>query len=284
MKNAKIAILVLADKNPLYIRELINKLASEDVAIFLHLDPKAGDAAQFIPQGKSTMLIEPRRRCPWGEEFIIDAITDLLTASRKYAPSAQYVSLISGQDWPLLEPSELANQLIKGGSAGHMSAKQLPADDLADGGLPRMTRYWVPLRVRPNIFRRNVQRVLNKLCPLRSLDNLPPLYYGSLWFDLRFDIVDYILAYIEQHPQYRQAYRWSYCADEIFFHTIILNSPFADEISLVCEPDQSLFGLRFIDWAHRTPTGHPRGLDSSDLSQARSTGALFARKFEAPPE
>ena len=57
--------------------------------------------------------------------------------------------------------------------------------------------------------------------------------------------------------------------DELFFQTIVTNSPLADTV----ENDN----LRYLDWS-REPA--PAVLTRDDLDAIGASGALFARKFD----
>jgi hypothetical protein len=190
------------------------------------------------------------------------------------------VCLISGQDWPLVDANALVERLWADDHAAHISGRTLPDTDAVDDKLGRLRNRWVPGWVPTSSLRWLVQRVLNRL-PARSLQRLPPLWFGSIWFDLRADVVDYVLDYVARHPEYRGAFRLSRCADEIFFHTLVFNSPFRDAVSHG-DHARCLLGLRYIDW--RRGGSHPRTLGPDDLDAAGATGALFARKFDRPPE
>jgi hypothetical protein len=65
-------------------------------------------------------------------------------------------------------------------------------------------------------------------------------------------------------------FRHTYIPDELFFHTMLLNSPMRDTV--VNE------NLRFIAWDPGRP--NPRTLVRGDLEVLRRSGKLFARKFD----
>lgn len=278
--DPQIALVVLAHKNPAQVRELLRRVSSPHVVSFLHIDRAAGDAKPFVPAEGNVQLVEPRHRCRWGDPGLIDAILSCLRAARRHAPSARYVCLISGQDWPLIDAQALPDRVASGDFAAHISGCALSDRQSADDKLHRLQGYWAPGWVPTSLLRRIVQRLL-KLLPARSLQRLPPLWFGSVWFDLRADLADHVLDYAARHPKYRRAFRLSRCADEIFFHTIVFNSPWKEAVS---QGDESrcLLGLRYIDWSRGGR--HPRTLGPEDLAAARASGATFARKFDWPPE
>ena len=71
------------------------------------------------------------------------------------------------------------------------------------------------------------------------------------------------------NPQVVRFFRHVFVPDEIFFQTILMNSPLHDEI----ENDN----LRYVEWS-REPAPAVLGVD--DLDAMLSSGKLFARKFD----
>jgi hypothetical protein len=63
--------------------------------------------------------------------------------------------------------------------------------------------------------------------------------------------------------------------DEIFFQTILMNSPHAENI---INDD-----LRYLDWKDRN-SGSPAVLSKTDLSNLLVSQKLFARKFDVKVE
>lgn len=108
-------------------------------------------------------------------------------------------------------------------------------------------------------------------------DRLPPLEKGSQWIAITDRMRDFIFDYLAAHPDFIPAFRYSHAADELFFHTLLGDSPFAGH--------NANYSLVHADWSH--PGAHPKTLSTSDLSQLsvlKSRGGgnspLFARKFD----
>jgi len=65
--------------------------------------------------------------------------------------------------------------------------------------------------------------------------------------------------------------KYSFCSEEIYFPTVIMNSGFATKIIND--------NLRYIDWTSKRG-GSPAILDKSDFPKLISSNKLFARKFD----
>jgi hypothetical protein len=81
-------------------------------------------------------------------------------------------------------------------------------------------------------------------------------------------VIDYTL----DQPEFLRRLKHTFCSEELYFPTVVLNSPRASNV--VND------NLRFIKWEANGKTGSPRILDISDWSEILSSGKLFARKFE----
>lgn len=103
---------------------------------------------------------------------------------------------------------------------------------------------------------------------------------GSNWCSLTHNFVKYILSkelWIKKH------FSHTFCADEIFVHTIAYNSSFKDKLFLLkindknndSDPDMYQANLRYIDWIR----GKPYTFQRSDFEQLINCPYLFARKF-----
>ena len=100
-------------------------------------------------------------------------------------------------------------------------------------------------------------------CTMRAdnpfFDRLPPLKKGSQWIAITDRMRDFIFDYLAAHPEFIPAFRYSHAADELFFHTLLGDSPFAGY--------NANYSLVHADWSH--PGAHPKTLST-----------LFARKFD----
>lgn len=62
---------------------------------------------------------------------------------------------------------------------------------------------------------------------------LPTLKKGSQWLAITNYFRDYIFDYLAAHPDFIPAFRYSHCADEMFFQTLICDTSLQPEIHVV---------------------------------------------------
>jgi len=100
--------------------------------------------------------------------------------------------------------------------------------------------------------------------------NFPELYGGSTYWTLPREILTYVLNYTNENPRFLKRFSHSFCAEEIYFQTIILNSPFKNNIVNN--------NLRYIEWEPGKP--NPRIFTTEDFDSLKVSSQLFARKFD----
>ena len=119
--------------------------------------------------------------------------------------------------------------------------------------------------------------------PYRKLS----LYHGATWWCLTRGCIKYILEFLKNNEDYINFHKRVLCSEEIIFHSIIKNSPFASNISHDFEKSADLaayeatneHGCHYIDWTSKNLASYPKVLDCSDYSALVDSPALFARKF-----
>jgi hypothetical protein len=80
-------------------------------------------------------------------------------------------------------------------------------------------------------------------------------------------LVNYTVQFVEKNPSVEKFYKHAFAPGEMFFQTVLLNSPFKDRIV----NDNKRY-VEFID-------SHPRTLTIKDHEALKQSGKLFARKF-----
>lgn len=95
---------------------------------------------------------------------------------------------------------------------------------------------------------------------------------GCNWFSITGDFARYI---VENMNRWEQIFKYSYCADEVFVQTILVNSPFKDHLYMPDCNDNHLACARLIDWER----GNPYVFRKEDFALIKSSPAMFARKF-----
>lgn len=191
-----------------------------------------------------------------------------------------YIVLISGDTLPLCPISELRTFLHTAYAEKREFISTNPAITFDEANWVRLRHFFSD----KSTFMRRVKRTAMK-CFMRSVNpyfnRIPPLQKGSQWIAITHRLRDYFFDYLQTNPDYLQAFKYSHGADEIFFQTLLCNSPFADR--------NADYSLVYTDWS--CPGAHPKTFTTDDLyplsefdSQNRrenpQSATLFARKFD----
>jgi hypothetical protein len=96
-------------------------------------------------------------------------------------------------------------------------------------------------------------------------------YAGSFFCTLSAECVHYARDFAREHPEVVAFFRTMPAADEVFLHTVLVNSK---RFRIV--PDAK----RYMDWSCTT-NNHPKTLGVADLPAMLASGAHWARKFDS---
>ena len=95
-------------------------------------------------------------------------------------------------------------------------------------------------------------------------------YGGSAFWALSAPALEYVHRFVRDNPSFVRFFRHVLIPDEIFFQTILLNSPLRD--ATLNEQ------LHYVDWSGGG--AHPATLGAADVEPMLASGKLFARKFD----
>jgi hypothetical protein len=108
-----------------------------------------------------------------------------------------------------------------------------------------------------------------------------PAFFGSNWWALSDQAVRYVLTKIDNDPQLANPFRSVYAVDEIFFHTLLANSPFLGQSDGMQRDESARTNqhapLHLIHPSHERVFGRTPG----DFELARDTTQFFIRKVSS---
>jgi hypothetical protein len=273
------AFLITAYRDPAALLELVQDLGPA-AYVHIHWDrkqPIGEEWADRIGAMPTVHTFSRRFRVNWGSTRHLQVILFLAREALK-DHGIDRVHTITGSDRPVLSANAMDHFFQQKADREFMELFPLPTDRWEGGGLQRLTLFH-PLdhldvrRTWHSRLRNYFIKAQRTLGVQRSLKALPPLYGGSTWWSLTGQCVRWMLMRIDERPQLLKSFRMTHVPEEIFFQTMIMDSPFAGRV--VND------NLRYIDWRMRN--GHePAILDLSDLPKILSSGKLFARKLEHP--
>jgi hypothetical protein len=252
----KLGFIILGHKRPDLLSRMARALDGRPCA--LHIDAKSSMFGEAVEALKDLPNIHylPRGKVYWGAFGHTEASLKGLRWFR--TTDCDYVALLTAQCYPLRSISSIENSLAKLKGGAVIEFESFPHPRWEGGGWPRVERFYVQAygRQRPiKLWRRHM--------PL----GLHP-YGGSSYWCVSRPAAEYILNFIDANPSFVRFFQNSLIPDEIFFHTILANSPFRD--TLIND------STHYIEWV----SNQPNPLTLKRVDDAFASGKWFARKFE----
>lgn len=273
------AYLILAHEDTMVLRRLLALIDHERNDVFIHIDKNSKD---FQIQNvlkcvkKSKISISRKYRVHWGTNSIALATLELLKNASK--GQYNYYHVLSGADLPIKSKEEIweffekhnGKEFIHFGTAQyqkdidcrynqyHFFSKQL--------GRKRDKKFWVDMET----YSLAIQRRLH-------IDRTKKVNYafygGANWVSITNDLTQYIIKNI---GKYSSSFRFTQNSDELFFQTIVMDSPYKDNLYHPQFDNDYQACVRYIDWKR----GTPYVFRSSDFCELMQSDGIFARKFD----
>ena len=283
----KIAYIVLAHKYPEQLLRLISQLNTDDVAFFVHIDKNVDNTIyhQILTLLKDFPNVSfiKRYKSAWASFELVKATLEGIKSIVETGTYFDYVVHLSGQDYLIKSNEQIQKFFQENKGREFLEYFPLPCSKWKGGGLRRV-EYWhilwndihfcIPEK---REFKSPIASFLYSVLiwPLpkkRKFFESFPLYGGSFHWCLTGECVKWIDDFVKQNTNFVNRFKYTYCADEIFYQTLILNSPFKDKI---INDD-----FRYRDWGGDVNALHPRNLEKKDFEKIRESDKLFARKFD----
>lgn len=274
------AILINAHQNFNYLLYLVNYFDS-DFDIYIHINKKSRITPSEIYQlqhAEGVCGVYRKYSINWGGYSFLKTIL-FLVQKVKERGNVDYVHLISGADVPIKNLNDFKMFFENRQTNEYLENFSLPYSCWSGGGLNRLTYY------HPNdIFNvRNPKNAVWQKAFIQFQDKwhirrkistkLPQLYGGGSWWSLSWECLNYVAEYTLKNKRLLRRLKFSFASDEIYFQTVIMNSPFAARVVNN--------HMRYIDWRYRNGN-MPANLDDSDFEKIINSPYLFARKIEFP--
>jgi hypothetical protein len=279
-----VAYIISAYRLPGLLVRLVERIDVPGASIYIHVDARSPgavyDAMAGPLAGRPNVSFLPRHACRWGDfghvEATLKGLRALLASGRPF----DYVVLLTGQDYPLKSNAAIAAALSDAGGRVFLDWMPIPSEKWTDGGLDRIENRHFRLGRRilafPGApFRSTLagaawSRAARLLRLRRDFPSGLRPYGGSSYWMMPADCARHVAEFVRDRPDYVRFFRRVLVPDEMFFHSIVMNSRFRDRVD--GNP------LRFVDWDD--DGDHPKVLTSDDVERLMATPDLFGRKFD----
>lgn len=271
----KIAYIIQAHKNFEQIRGLVKKLQGNiesKIDIYIHIDSKSKELKKkllnFYIKNEDVIVLEETINVNWSGFSQVKATLLTLEKIIESEENYKYISLLSGECYPLKTAEEIYEALIK----TNFEYIEFEKNEKYNWRLEQYCFF-----TEKNYNRKIYIKILNKI--LKMLQNILfirrknfkniIIYKGSQWFTLSRDAVKFILekTYTENLIE---KYKYTNCPDEHYFQNILCNSKFLNKIINN--------NLRYIEWDGKSS---PKIFLKEDIKNiAKVSNKLFIRKIK----
>jgi hypothetical protein len=286
--SPKLAYLILAHSDPVHFERLLRRLADPQVQFVVHVDAKArqDDFERAAAHTCNVVFVSSRVHVMWAGFSMVEAMLRLIETSLTVTDRAySHFILLSGADYPIAPNEAIIQTLLN-----RPQHQYLRRFDILACGDARQIR-----RVRGHHFREWADRHTFWRKPLfvfeRSLDLWPrrmpdglKITSGSQWWAITRDFAAFCADFARANPAFCALFRRMFAPDEIFFHTLLDNSPFVDQAEPI-EPYLDVTELggpwRYGNLHYLNAIEPVRGADEAEQILSRHPDKLFARKFHS---
>lgn len=301
----RLAYLITAYDQPDHLARLVTALQGPQARFYVHVDAhvELDPFRTSLAGHPNVWLCEPRVAVNWMGFSQVESILRLM--DRAVTDGFDYCVLLSGSDYPI-KSNRYINDFFSNAADEFITFWRLrdrpswqckietcyPIDRIPIHGWAKANEaspYW------QRLFWGRYYKYRH-LLPRRRFPFPMEPYGGSDWWSLSEGCARYILDFIAENPAYTRFYRHTHCPSEMYFHTIVLNSPWANRVhkrhayeawsartsteakraETAMLPEWE-FNLRYIDWSPERE--YPAVLDARDWPAIQRSPALFARKF-----
>ncbi|WEK36533.1 MAG: beta-1,6-N-acetylglucosaminyltransferase [Candidatus Pseudobacter hemicellulosilyticus] len=276
----KHGIIITAYKNLQHLL-LMADFFDDDFLLFIHLDKKMSypeNELQQLLNHPRIAFVSRQYEVNWGGFNHLKSLL-LLAEEAVKDPEVGYVHSISGGDYPIQSADAFKKIMREAEGKEFLDHWPMPAPFWKGGGFDRICYYnfYDQYNARTHRGYQMIDRLIRLQKALGIKRKLPAVFPamhgGSTWWSLSRACTEYLVSFTRNNKRVFNRFRYTFCSEEIYVHTVLLNSPFKDKVVKD--------NLRYIDWAKRDGNV-PVVLDERDWEAIRGSEKLFARKFEYP--
>ncbi len=264
----KICFLILAHKNQNQLMRLINHLKN-DFDIYIHIDKNSNINFKSF----DNVRIYKKINVHYAEFSQITATLFLIKEA--YKNNYDRYCFISGQDLPLKNNNYIQNFFDSNLDKEYMCYLQINSfKDNKVFSFPHYNRvkYYNFEGASRKFLHASIRDFISNLNITKKKVKYD-IYYGSQWWNLTNNAVEYILSYLNKDKYFINQFKNVWGSDEFFFQSILLNS----ELKNSCINNN----LRYIDWSEQKGSS-PKTFKITDYDMIKNSinNNLFARKFD----
>ncbi|MFN6567620.1 beta-1,6-N-acetylglucosaminyltransferase [Dendronalium sp. ChiSLP03b] len=270
----EIAYIISAYKYPQQLIRLVNRLNVDKTSFLIHVDKKTNNEIyQEMVQGLSkysNVYFLERHKCYWGDFGHVLASIKGIKKIFDSQISCDYIKLLTGQCYPIKSSQQIRDFLKQINYYSLVNFFPLPSDVWIKGGehrggIDRIEYFYF------NLFNKRFQASLFQYQLKRKFPKDFKPFGGSSYWCFSRELAEYVNNFVSQNLCFTNFFKNVAVPDEIFFQTIIMNSPFKEKIINNC--------MTYTQWLDSSDS--PEILGINDFNKLSQSSCLYARKFDA---
>lgn len=282
MANVKMAYLLVAHKMPEQLNMFIDQLLRYgDCDIYIHVDAKNKDMTDKIKKHESVKCYS-EYDVRWGSFEIV--LAGLLLMNKAVESGNRYTHYYFGSAQDLLVKKGMYEYLEQTDKSVYIHI----VGEIAErgrGSAKYQVKWPRKLMIRNDYHMFRFVRIaiqclnaigINLFPNKKKLKQGIVIYEGRTWFVAKADVVNFIVNYCRDNPDYVDYWTDSLASDLMFFQTLIMNSEYksniAEEIMYV------KFGTTF------GTMNHPLSITRESMLEIEKGDYFCARKFDWPED
>ena len=274
--TGKHAYLIMAHHRFDVLKMLLTDLDYKDNDIYLHIDKKTKNAP--IEDLKkcvhvSRLVFIDRIPVYWGHSSQTQCVLNLLKAATD-SFAYDYYHLLVGVEFPLMTQDQIHRFFEEN------NGKEFIGYVNGQGYEERIKYYyfwWKYYRGGNTLPKKTLFFIGRQLLKLQKVIGVNRLTHENNYYKkgyANWSITDALARYIvKNEAKIKHAYRFTFLADEVFFHTLVYHSPFKNNIYDLNDEYHSV--MRLTTWTDPRNQFHYK-----DIPMLLESGRLFARKFD----
>ncbi|MBQ6848088.1 MAG: glycosyl transferase [Clostridia bacterium] len=275
------AYLIMAHNNFEQLAMLCRLLDDERNDLYIMIDSKVPEPPTLNSLSDkgftSGVYFTDRVDVRWGGYSQIKAELTLLETALKNNVDYEYFHLLSGVDLPLKTNDQICNffDQNKGKEFLHFCESEFSKGKsvteraslyhfFQEGAGRSKSGFWY--------FLEKLSLKFQRIIGINRLKDTS-VYCGANWFSITSEFAKYILS---NRDWIYKTFSNGFCVDELFLQTLIMNSPFRENLYRSIEDNDCHGNMRYIDWKR----GNPYNWRLEDFDELIESDYLFARKFD----
>lgn len=267
----KFAYLIMAHERFDVLKELLKDLDDGRNDIFLHIDKKVKQVPIEELKGcvqNANLIFVKRIKVYWGHCSQIQCVLNLLDEACNFA-FHDYYHLLVGVEFPIVSQNQIFDFFEK-----NYGYEYIGFDNEDTNYIERIKFFYIFSKNFRNkrIVRKLIKKIISfeKKIGIDRCKNETFLYKkGYANWSISHDLAKYILGY---RTWIIKRMRFTFCADEIFFHTLVYNSDYRKKI--YDRSDEYHSCMRLTTWKQRGNQFHMQ-----NIHEIIDSDKLFVRKL-----